>query len=177
MLSDLLIVQLDPNEWEVLKELKLRALEQEPIAFEDIESAIPKYINRSEAEWRMIIKGEPTDLRPFETTQFFARINEWQYIGMVSSIIPNPGQRVATVQQMFVDRDYRGQGVGKTLLLTLLDALRSKSVTNAHLTVVSTQVAAIGLYESVGFKKIEETDVTFVRSGQTYNRFKMQLCF
>jgi len=48
----------------------------------------------------------------------------------------------------------RGQGVGRALLVTLLDRIKAcRGVEQVSLTVVSGQEAAIALYRSLGFER------------------------
>lgn len=51
-----------------------------------------------------------------------------------------------------VDPDYRGQGIGKTVLLAGLSYLKSKGFPVAELAVDSQNKAACALYQSIGFK-------------------------
>lgn len=113
------IVHLNPDQWIVLRDLKLRSLEQEPIAFADVETERAKYLSRSEAEWRAILSGKMSAGRAGETIMLFAQ-KEGEYVGMVSAIIPE-GQTAATVQHMFVDKNFRRQGIGEKLLLKLIE--------------------------------------------------------
>lgn len=56
------------------------------------------------------------------------------------------------IYMLGVDPDYRGQGVGRQLLLAGLSYLKSRGCKVAELTVDSQNRAACVLYESVGFK-------------------------
>jgi GNAT superfamily N-acetyltransferase len=122
------IVELSPDDWQVLRDLKLKSLQQEPIAFEDVGEATEKWTNRTEAEWRSIVEGKMTQGREGESVNIFVKdeINE-NYPGMVSAIIPE-GSKIATVQHMYVDNEgYRGKGIGKQLLQELIDRVKTKS--------------------------------------------------
>lgn len=178
--SDVEVVRLSEDSWQILKELKLRALEQEPVAFEDPDEGHQKYLERSEEEWRAILAGQPTETRPFYNMQVFAQSGSGEYVGMVSSKLPlDDGKpRQATVQQMFVDNNYRGQGIGRQLLIGLLEDLRNTdNVSGADLEVVSTQTPAINLYKSLGFTEMEHTHGTAERGDEVYDEIKMVLSF
>jgi len=56
------------------------------------------------------------------------------------------------IYMLGVDRDYRGKGIGKRVLLAGLARLKSKSLQVAELTVDSENKAACALYKSIGFK-------------------------
>jgi len=173
--SSVQIVSLTPDQWTVLRDLKLHSLDQEPIAFADVAEERVKYLERSEEEWRTILSGNMSGGRSGETIMRFAQSGD-QFIGMVSAIIPE-GQTTATVQHMYVDSEgYRGRGIGKHLLLSLLQELRGhQNIKKAELEVVTTQTPARELYKSVGFK--EKGLVETTRSGITYHEMKMELDF
>lgn len=58
----------------------------------------------------------------------------------------------AMIWGMYVAPEARGQGVGRSLMADALTrAARSTDLEQVHLTVVSTNAAAVGLYHSLGF--------------------------
>ena len=56
---------------------------------------------------------------------------------------------VAKIGRVAVRKAYRGAGVGKALMLAVLDAARKRGLTHA---VLDAQVPVIGFYEKLGFK-------------------------
>jgi len=56
------------------------------------------------------------------------------------------------IHMLGVDPAYRKKGIGRNVLLAGLADLKSKGVTIVELTADGEDPAAIGLYESVGFK-------------------------
>lgn len=72
---------------------------------------------------------------------------------------------------MAVNRDARGQGVGKALLRGLMDQARSQGIARLGLSVVENNSEALGLYRSHGFR-IEREAVTVVGSEAAWV-FKM----
>ena len=62
---------------------------------------------------------------------------------------------VAEVKRMFVAAEWRGKGLGRALLETLVAGARSRGYTNLRLGTLADMAAARGLYESVGFRPIE----------------------
>lgn len=177
--SAIRIVGLLPDQWAVLRDLKLRSLEQEPIAFAEPEEERAKYLQRSEEEWRAILSGKMSRGREGETIMVFAEDNG-RYIGMVSAIIPT-GQSIqetkATIQHMYVDsQGYRGLGVGKQLLSVLLEKLKAHgNVKKTELSVVATQVAARKLYERTGFSTVRIVEGGAKRSHHVYDEIEMEL--
>lgn len=60
----------------------------------------------------------------------------------------------ATLFNIAVDPRHQGQGVGKRLLLGLIDKLREKGVNTLWLEVRQSNLAARKLYEAVGFNEV-----------------------
>jgi mycothiol synthase len=67
------------------------------------------------------------------------------------------GKRRGRVSMLGTDRDYRGRGIGKELLLAGLSYLKTKRLRLVQLTVDSENLAAESLYHSVGFEKIDSS--------------------
>lgn len=181
--SAIRIMTLTPDDWQVLRDLKIRSLDQEPVAFENPSEGKEKFAQRTEAEWRDMLAGRMSGGRPGELLNVFARdeSNE-QYIGMVSAIVPaeqHPEHKTATVQHMYVDSaGYRGKGAGKLLLQSLLQQLRERGdIQRVELQVVETQAAAIQLYRSFGFKEHGRIVGGAVRGEKAYDEIEMAMEF
>lgn len=143
--SEVKIVKLSPDDWYVLRDLKLRSLEQEPIAFEDYEQGKKRYLRRSEEEWRLRMTEDPRD-----GVTLYAQEGD-EYVGMVNAL--RLDETSAIVQHMYVDsRGHRGKGIGRQLLTQLIDEIgKMGDIEKVYLAVVETQTAARNLYESIGF--------------------------
>lgn len=141
------IVQLTPDSWEILRDIKIRSTTQEPIAFEDQEPGLARYQARTESEWRAKLDEEAS-----RTVSLFAQSGS-ETVGMVSGVM-TPSMESAVVQHMYVDPEHRGRKIGGKLLDTLLFELRERGVKTAILQVVVGQDSAIGLYISRSFKEI-----------------------
>lgn len=179
--SQIRIVQLQSDQWTILRDLKLRSLDQESIAFADVEEERTKYLQRSEEEWRAILSGKMSGGREGETVMVFVADGD-QYVGMVSAIIPThqpPEATKATIQHMFVDnKGYRGLGIGKQLLTTLLEKLRNRGdIRKAELQVLVTQNPARKLYESIGFREVRIVEKAAKRGHEEYDEVEMELDF
>ena len=161
--------QIGPDEWEVLRRLKLESLDQEPIAFEDAAEGREKYLGRSEAEWRERLNPERND----RVLLFAKDPSTGEYVGTVSAVIVDG---VATVQHVYVDSAQRGKGVGKGLLQDLIAQLKAREdVKTVVLQVLETQTAAIGLYHSLGFVDTKLTPNGAKRGDRFYNEIEMTL--
>lgn len=62
---------------------------------------------------------------------------------------------VAEVKRMYVDPAWRGQGVGRALLLALVDGARARGYRTLRLGTLHDMTTAQALYRSVGFVPIE----------------------
>jgi ribosomal protein S18 acetylase RimI-like enzyme len=71
-----------------------------------------------------------------------------------------------------VEPEFRGKGIGKTLLLECLDVLRRDNVSACGLEVNDDNKAAIALYEKVGFRK---TRILPHYYGQSKHGWKMKM--
>jgi ribosomal protein S18 acetylase RimI-like enzyme len=163
------IVEPKPEEWEVLKNLKIESLDQDPLAFEDPEEGRAKYLARTEEEWRSNLEGKGSSGRKV----FLFAKSEDNYLGMVSASIKDS---VATIQHMYVNKEYRGQKIGKELLKALISKLKAdKGVSKTELQVLTTQEAAINLYHSLGFKDVRIIKNSAKRDGILYDEIEMEL--
>jgi GNAT superfamily N-acetyltransferase len=61
----------------------------------------------------------------------------------------------AEVKRMFVDEAWRGCGVGRALMETLVAAARTRGYTTLRLGTLADMTAAQGLYASLGFRPVE----------------------
>lgn len=171
------VVQIHPDQWTILRDLKLRSLNQEPIAFAEVEQERTKYFARTEDEWRAILSGKMSGGKAGDTIMLFAHDNG-HYVGMVSAIIPE-AQTTATIQHMYVDSmGYRGLGVGRQLLTALLEKLKNRGdLKKAKLSVVATQIPARKLYQSVGFKEVKTLQGTATRGKESFDEIEIELEF
>lgn len=59
------------------------------------------------------------------------------------------------VQNLGIDPDHRGRGLGSILLLRAADGFRREGLTRMHLEVTTDNTAAIRLYERLGFRRAQ----------------------
>ena len=80
----------------------------------------------------------------------------------------------ATITSFYVDTNYRGQGIGKKLILSAIEKARLlKTVEQVELSVVTEQSVAISLYKSMGFEIYGEEAHSLKIDGRYYNQFYM----
>ena len=64
------------------------------------------------------------------------------------------GHRICEMKQMFVSTEFRGKGLGRALATTLISDARALGYVQMRLSSGVRQVAAQGLYRSLGFQEI-----------------------
>ncbi len=75
-------------------------------------------------------------------------------MGTLATVIIPEGER-AQIEDVVVDHEYRGQGLGEKIMRTLIDVARARKVRAVGLTSRSERVAANALYLKMGFTKLE----------------------
>lgn len=77
---------------------------------------------------------------------------------------------------MFVALPYRERGIGRALLMSVLDAARERGLKSIGLHVFPHNERAIGLYRSVGFVESARVDQAVPRSsGEVWDTIRMTL--
>ena len=156
------IVCLAPDEWAAYRELRLRALSEEPQAFGE---SYANAVGLPEARWRRRLE----EARPgSQRVLLFARRGE-RLVGMIAAMpYSSDGvagasgaeeTREARIISVFVAAEERGRGTGGRLMEEVLRALReSGRYERVSLTVNKGQATAVGLYRRFGFEVVGEVD-------------------
>lgn len=86
---------------------------------------------------------------------FVARkMDNKEIIGMLTMIIFRiPFTKMGLVEDVVVDKEHRGKGIGTKLITTAINQARKEGATCLDLTSRPSRVAANNLYQSLGFKK------------------------
>src|SRR3989344_3266373 len=80
-------------------------------------------------------------------------LDEGRVVGMATLyILQVMGKRKSIVEDVVVDSGYRGRGLGKKLMRSLIVAARSKGVKGVKLTSRPARKAANELYKKLGFR-------------------------
>ena len=61
--------------------------------------------------------------------------------------------QLGTINNLFVLEEYRGKGIGKKLMETMMDAFKEKGINNFELYALNNNENALKFYEKLGFKK------------------------
>ena len=64
-----------------------------------------------------------------------------------------------------IDAQHRGRGLARAMLTTLLHWAKTEGATQAFLQVDVTNIAALALYRSLGFKVLYDYDTLFQKDG------------
>lgn len=171
------IVQVNPEDWKMYRALKERSVRIEPIAFGDKETELKKYGERVEGEWREILSGKLSGGREGESVHLFAQEVTLIHGVLDAEIYEAKDNEMKTAQfnHFFVEPDMRGRGIGKKLIREMIERVKAKGVGRVRLSVVATQEAAIGIYESLGFGWVDTVDVK--RGEACYPKFELELVF
>lgn len=134
------------EEWELVREVRLSALRDSPLAFG---STLQREQSFPPEEWRARVQRGAS--APDSAT-YLAVDPKGTCLGMAGIGQP-PGDRRFQVWGMWVRPSARGRGVGRDLLLALLEWVSSHHGTvDVLLHVNPQQVAAVHLYRSLGFE-------------------------
>src|SRR3989344_8640659 len=133
------VKNLSSARWKDYRNLRLEALRKDPIAFG---SSYEEEINLPESEWRKRIKN----------TLFAMDGNK--AVGMVVHVLgkKQKTKHIANIFGVYVNKKYRGLGIGKKLIEGALFQIRKdRNIIKIDLTVNPKQKEAVKLYKKYGF--------------------------
>ena len=149
------IRELTPLDAGLYRALRIQALSEWPPAFG---SPVEEEEKKTISETEVFLEGSKNRrlFGAFKKSSLIGIVRYSRYSGS------NEGHR-SYIAGLYVDPSHRGQGNGRALLERCLrEAKNDDSIRRVNLTVVSAQLAAIRLYESLGF----------VRCGTDYEAFR-----
>ena len=158
------ITKLPTSRWLDYKNLYMESIVNSPQAFlwskEEIGS-------KKDSEWQDRMKN-----------MFFAIADDEQLVGMAGSYCEEKKKlsHIANIVRVYVNPEYRGKGIGKQLLLTVIEDIKSKpEIKKIQLGVIATQTSAFNLYESVGFEKVGELKMAVKIDDHFYDQYLMEM--
>lgn len=101
------------------------------------------------------LKFYPTELKKsIKKALFFVALADKKIVGYVYGSIHNwyPGYKIGNIVDLAVKENYRGKGIGKSLLKTIISTLKKKGCKKAVIQVELKNKIALFLYHSLGFK-------------------------
>lgn len=156
------IIRLPPGRWNEYKALRLRALKDDPQAFG---SSYAKEVAYSDEKWQE---------RTNDGVLFASNSNN--LIGMMGiwQSQEDKESKTANIFGVYVIPEFRGKGISKMLMQSLLDELKSNtSISKLKLTVNKNQLSAVKLYEAFGFK-ITGQEKAQLGDGNYYDEYLME---
>lgn len=88
------------------------------------------------------------------TYLYIVKSNNDKIIGMATLIVYRiPYCWKGIIEDVVVDENYRGRGIGKRLLQYVIEEAKKRKVKSLNLTSQPSRIAANRLYESLGFEK------------------------
>jgi ribosomal protein S18 acetylase RimI-like enzyme len=152
------------DEAAIWRTIRIEALANAPLAFsQSLEDAEKQTID----DYRKTVSG------PFPP---FAAFDGATAIGMVGFYIlggPKVSHR-GVLWGMYVSPTHRGRGIGRKLIVSVIDHARGR-VEQIHLHVVTTNIAAYDLYRSMGFVDYGVEPRALRYAGRDYDEAMMVL--
>jgi RimJ/RimL family protein N-acetyltransferase len=158
------IQRLGPNEWRLLRELRLKALVDSPDAFgQSYEDAV----GQPDAEWRQTAEASSKGDR---RAWFIARGEDGAPLGVVQARRRPPDD--CLLFSMWVAPAARRTGAGRALVQAVEDWGRSWGATRVVLWVVAGNEPAMRFYDKIGFKV--QSSGPDAESGYAYGAIAME---
>ncbi len=143
--SETEICALGSDEWHVLRDVKLRALQESPDVFEEHLSEVLAW---DSVRWRRHVSQSGDELKRI----FVARVGK-RHAGMVYVASDKRSSGTGYIGSMWVAPHARGAGIGSRLLETALSQIQSWGLHRARLCVAEGDTSAISLYRRAGFSE------------------------
>jgi ribosomal protein S18 acetylase RimI-like enzyme len=153
---------LQPERWREARELRLQALQTDPIAFG---SAYEEEENFPEEEWQRRMKNA-----------IFA-LSDDRPVGTITYVFSNrvKSKHIARIFAFYVEPNYRNRGIGKKLLERALELIReNKEIVKIQLFVNREQEAAVKLYKKMGFVIVGQMNKEIKIGDSYYDEFIME---
>lgn len=155
------IKKLPANSWQQYKNIRLQALQADPIAFgETYEQAL----TQTEEDWRRRI-----------APMWFA-LAEHEVVGMIGLLQETnaSSKHKANMISMWIKPEFRGQGIGKKLIQELQTYAPTVGILKIYLYVTTTQISAIELYKALGFTTIGICKKNSFIQNQYFDQYLME---
>lgn len=156
------IRKLPPGSWKEYRNLRLEALQNDPIAFG---SSYKEEKLLTESEWKKRI----SNVR-------FAVSND-RLVGMIvfTHETKIKLRHIANIYGVYVSRRFRGQGIGSKLIEAALSEIKkNRNTIKINLHVNPKQEAAVELYKNHGFKIAGKLDKNLFVDGKFYDELIME---
>jgi ribosomal protein S18 acetylase RimI-like enzyme len=142
------ILRLPVDHWQEYRDLRLRALKEDPEAFSSSHAVSQ---DLPDEFWK---KRLADALEGQRSWLLFAKDND-KLVGMIGAFVDDGSTDTATVVSVYVPKEERGKRISARLMAEMLRALsETSSLRKAQLMVNVNQVPAVRLYRGFGFHEI-----------------------
>ena len=125
----------------------------------DYLEAINRLISQLSTSSHTLNEAELNSLIASPQSHLYVLESDGQFIGMTTLCLYQcPTGWKAWIEDVVVDRNFRGKGYGKLMILQVMELCRKKGEVTLMLTSRPSRVVANQLYQSLGFEK-RETNV------------------
>lgn len=147
-MDDVEIRRIGPDEWRELRELRLRALRDAPLAFG---STLERESAYDQGRWR----SQASSAAGGADDVAIVAVADGRFIGMARGYLgpseePQP-QTVAWLIGVYVEPAWRRRGIARALSAQVVGWARERGVAEVHLHVADWNEAARRTYEELGF--------------------------
>jgi ribosomal protein S18 acetylase RimI-like enzyme len=150
-MEEIEIITLSHEGWKQYRDLRLRALKEEPQAYS---STYEENVKHPDEFWMERLK----DSEDGKQWLLFAKRGE-ELVGMAGGIFLDEKDTVYVIA-MYVAKEERGQGISKKLMEGLIEKVKeNKLIRKLSLRVSTNQPEAQNLYKSFGFKEFKQEKI------------------
>lgn len=152
--------KLHPDDWEKLRDIRLRAVKDSPQAFGD---TVEETNSRTEAVERAWIANA------------HIYVIEDKGVPVSAATLRKDTDGVWEINAVWTDPAHRQKGLSRKILEQILVDAKKMNINVLRLDVNPVQVVAVKLYESLGFKKISTVTDHKMGDGKLYNQEVMEI--
>jgi ribosomal protein S18 acetylase RimI-like enzyme len=154
---------LTENDWRRLRDIRLSALSDDPLAFL---ATYEREADYDEERWR----------QEFSRGEWNVMLASGQDVGLVGATRePDMPPHECHLEFLWIAHGSRRTGVATTLLRTVLDRLRDSGVRTVWLWILNGNDPALNLYQQFGFQSTNEVQALPDDPARTEERMKLRL--
>jgi len=167
---DIIIEKLKNSEWAKYKKIRLEAVKKEPFAFG---GSYSEELKNTDKEWKEKLKKANSE----EISLMLFAKDRAEVVGMIGIYWSNLDKikHGVNIYGLYVVEKYRNKGIGKILMQSIVDIVKSRSqFIKLYLYVETNQKKAISLYKKFGFRIVGELEKSMFINGKYVNSFLME---
>lgn len=143
------------EDWEKYKDIRLEAIEKEPVAFYVTKESKEREYGKTNDDWKndltnidaFVVLSKNNDI-PVGMAQAFLKTgtgNKW-------NILKKQNKNIWHIKGVYLNNDYRGSGFSKEMMDMIFNEIKRRGGEKVTLNVMDTQEIAKKIYEKLGFK-------------------------